>query len=396
MVAKIVKGQNFKGAIDYITDIYGKDKQKKGARLIYHSSGIPPNADNRMMAMLMDSYARKGDHNLGEPVRHFILSFSRWDSPKLTDELMTRIWLEFLTRMGYKDTENILARHKSAKNPHMHGLTTRVDSKGNVVSDAFEEGRAARVALELTKKYGLHISSGKVDVSRDRLRGKDKAKYKIYDAICAAKEKTENWKGFEDELAKDDIKMKLHVNNVTGKILGVSFSTDGFSFSGRQIDKSMTLAKLSEKYGDFIEIVHENVREHYEEKREAYLHRLPMSEYFTALRTTKTFDDIYPNGVPKLKLPNVRTAIGDSMYDKLVDQGDLIPSKDGNSDFVPLAVLLFVILTPYQPQSSVGGGGGGQSSGWGKKDDDDERWKFKFNMSVLHSKSKKPQYKPKR
>ena len=55
MVAKIVKGQNFKGAIDYITDIYGKDKQKKGARLIYHSSGIPPNVDNRMMAMLMDS-----------------------------------------------------------------------------------------------------------------------------------------------------------------------------------------------------------------------------------------------------------------------------------------------------------------------------------------------------
>lgn len=100
MVAKIVKGQNFKGAIDYITDIYGKDKQKKGARLIYHSSGIPPNADNRMMAMLMDSYARKGDHNLGEPVRHFILSFSRWDSPKLTDELMTRIWLEFLTRVS--------------------------------------------------------------------------------------------------------------------------------------------------------------------------------------------------------------------------------------------------------------------------------------------------------
>ena len=360
MVAKIVKGQNFKGAIDYITDIYGKDKQKKGARLIYHSSGIPPNADNRMIAMLMDSYARKGDHNLGEPVRHFILSYSRWDSPKLTDELMTRIWLEFLTRMGYKDTENILARHKSAKNPHMHGLTTRVDSKGNVVSDSFEEGRAARVALELTQKYGLHISSGKVDVSRDRLRGKDKAKYKIYDAICAAKEKTENWKGFEDELAKDDIKMKLHVNNVTGKILGVSFSTDGFSFSGRQIDKSMTLAKLSEKYGDFIEIVHENVREHYEEKREAYLHSLPMSEYFTALRTTKTFDDIYPNGVPKLKLPSVRTAIGDSMYDKLVEQGDLSPSKDGKSDFVPLAVLLFVILTPYQPQLSVGGGGGGQ------------------------------------
>ena len=68
----------------------------------------------------------------------------------------------------------------------------------------------------------------------------------------------------------------------------------------------------------------------------------------------------------------------------------------GKSDFVPLAVLLFVILTPYQPQLSVGGGGGGQSSGRGKKDDDDERWKFKFNMSVLHSKSKKPQYKPKR
>ena len=34
MIAKIVPGKNFKGAIDYITDIFGKDKQKKGARII--------------------------------------------------------------------------------------------------------------------------------------------------------------------------------------------------------------------------------------------------------------------------------------------------------------------------------------------------------------------------
>ncbi|MBQ0047197.1 MAG: hypothetical protein KBT33_06740, partial [Prevotellaceae bacterium] len=58
---------------------------------------------------------------------------------------------------------------------------------------------------------------------------------------------------------------------------------------------------------------------------------------------------------------------------------------DGNSDFVPLQLLLFIILDNYQPQLSLCGGGSSQSSGWGKKDDEDERWKFRFrfNMGIL-------------
>jgi len=396
MIAKIVPGSNFKGAIDYITDIYGKDKQKKGARIICHSAGIPPDADNKTMGLLLDAYARKGGHNLDEPVRHFILSFSKWDAQKLTDEFMSHIFQEFLFRMGYKNTEFVAARHQSKKNPHLHGITLRIDRDGNVVSDSFEEDRARRIALELTKKYGLHISSGKVDVSRDRLRGKDKAKYKIYDAVCAAMKKTDTWNAFESELKEDEISMKFHVNNVTGKLLGISFSTDGFSFAGSKVDKTLTLAKLEGHFGKLEEIVHESVHDHYELKRDEYLHRLPNNEYFTALRVIKPFEDLYPDGIPKWKLPDVRTSIGESLYDKLSEQGHVLPSKDDNSVFLPISVLLFVMLDNYQGQLSVGGGG--ESSKDKKKDDEDERWKFRFNMSVLKgrgsSKSKKSQFKP--
>ncbi|MCQ2258835.1 MAG: relaxase/mobilization nuclease domain-containing protein [Bacteroidaceae bacterium] len=397
MVAKIVTGGNFKGAIDYITDIYGKDKQKKGARIICHSAGIPPGADNRTMGLLLDAYARKGDHNIDEPVRHFILSFSKYDAPKLTDEFISLIFLEFLSRMGYRNTEFIAARHQSKKNPHLHGITLRIDRDGNVISDSYEEARAKRIALELTKKYGLHISSGKVDVSRDRLRGKDKAKYKIYDAVCAAMKKTDTWSAFEAELKENEISMKFHVNNVTGRLMGISFSADGFSFAGSKVDKTLTLSRLEEHFGKLNEIVHESVHDHYDQKREEYLHRLPNNQYFTALRLVKSFEDLYPEGVPDWKLPDVRTSIGDNYYEKLEENGHVIPSKDGKSVFLPLAVLLFVMLDNYQGQLSVGGGGGSSSEDR-KKDDEDERWKFRFNMSVLKGrspgKSKKPHYKP--
>lgn len=395
MIAKIVPGKNFKGAIDYITDIFGKDKQKKGAHIICHSDGIPPGADNRTMGILLDSYARKGDHNIREPVRHFILSFSRQDAPKLTDEFMSRILQEFLSRMGYENSEFVAARHRSVKNPHLHCITLRIDRDGNVVSDSHEKDKANRIALELTKKYGLHISSGKVDVSRDRLRGKDKAKYKIYDAVSAAMKTTDTWDKFYEALEKQDIQMKFHINNVTGKLLGISFSTDGFSFSGKQVDRSMTLAKLEEHFGKLNEIVHENVRNHYEAKRQIYLSSLPDNQYFTASRLIKTFDGIFPDGLPQWKLPNVRSSLGSILYDKSVEDGDIVPSKNGESDFVPIGLLLAILLDNYQPQLSVGGGGSSQSSGWGKKDDEDERWKFRFNMGILKGRVAGSKKKPK-
>lgn len=302
MIAKIVPGTNFKGAIDYITDIFGKDKQKKGARIICHSDSIPPGADNRTMGILLDSYARKGDHNIGDPVHHFILSFSKYDAPKLTDELMSRIFQEFLSRMGYKNTEFLAARHQSRKNPHLHGITLRIDRDGNVISDAFEIDKANRIALELTKKYGLHISSGKVDVSRDRLRGRDKAKYKIYDAVSAAMKNTDTWDKFYEALEKQDVQMKFHINNVTGKLLGISFSTDGFSFSGKSVDRSMTLAKLEEQFGKLNEIVHENVHDYYEDRWDEYINALPYDKRSSAMKLYKPFVDFFPNGVPELKL----------------------------------------------------------------------------------------------
>ena len=394
MIAKIVPGKNFKGALDYITDIYGKDKQKKGARIICHSTGIPPNADNRLMAQCLDAYAHKGNHNLKDPVRHFMLSFSRYDAPKLTDDLMSRILCEFLSRMGYKNAEFVAARHQSVKNPHLHCITLRIDKEGKTISDSMEREKAQRIALELTKKYGLYISSGKVNVSRDRLHGMDKAKYNIYDILCEAREHTDNWLEFESYLDERGVSMKFHVNNVTGKLLGVSFSDGKYSFSGRQIDRSMTLSNLSEQYGDIREIVHESVHEYYDRAREEYLRRAPNNKYFTLLRTLPTFDDLYPKGVPDIHLSSVKDAVDNIDYNELVRDGHIISSKDGKSEFMPLAILCAIILPPYQPQISMGGGSG-PGTGWrDKKDDDDEKWKFRVNVCMLQNKMRGKGKKP--
>ncbi len=44
------------------------------------------------------------------------------------------------------------------------------DNDGNTISDRNERLRSTRICKELTLKYGLHMSNGKENVKRDRLK----------------------------------------------------------------------------------------------------------------------------------------------------------------------------------------------------------------------------------
>lgn len=84
-----------------------------------------------------------------------------------------------------------------------------------------------------------------MNVKRDRLRGKDKVKYQIYDAIKAALPHCNCWSDLCDRLAKQGIGVNFKYNRNEGKIIGVSFTKNEISFSGSQIDRSMSFYKLN-------------------------------------------------------------------------------------------------------------------------------------------------------
>jgi hypothetical protein len=98
--------------------------------------------------------------------------------------------------------------------------------------------------MELTKRFGLYISSGKENVKRHRLKEPDKTKYEIYDAIKASLLKCRNWQELTTELKQQGITTDFRKNGNTDKIQGIRFGKGNYVFNGSRIDRSCSYSKI--------------------------------------------------------------------------------------------------------------------------------------------------------
>ena len=102
MIAKIVKGGNFRGVVNYILD------KEKDAKILVCDGLFSENKDK----IVMSFEAQSGmNPRVTKPVGHIALAFSREDKHRLTDRTMAGIALEYLERMGIKDTQALVVRH---------------------------------------------------------------------------------------------------------------------------------------------------------------------------------------------------------------------------------------------------------------------------------------------
>ncbi len=97
----------------------------------------------------------------------------------------------------------------------------------------------------MTERYGLTIGEGKQKVNRSRLRGEDKLRYEIFDAIKAVLPQSKKWKGFIAGLEQQDITTRFKTKGNTNVIQGIIFEKDGCSFSGSKIDRSCSFSRLN-------------------------------------------------------------------------------------------------------------------------------------------------------
>ena len=244
MMGDLKKRASFARVVNYVNN-------PKKARLI-DSKDVRLD-DNTSIARSMQGQADdKPGRKLKNPVYHISLDFAHEDAPKLTDALMVEIAREYMRRMGIVNTQYIVSRHTDREHQHLHIVANRVDNDGKTVSDSNDDVRNVKVCKALTREYGLHFSKGKMNVKRDRLRGKDKVKYQIYDAIKAALPHCNCWSDLCDRLAKQGIGANFKYNRNEGKIIGVSFTKDEISFSGSRIDRSMSFYKLDRLFGSRI------------------------------------------------------------------------------------------------------------------------------------------------
>ena len=235
MMAKITKGSDFKGVVDYILD------KNKGTQLVTFEGLFMENKETIAMSFNAQSQM---NGKVAKPVGHIALSFSKEDEPRLTNRVMGGIALEYMERMGINDTQFFIARHFDKEHPHVHIAFNRIDNNGNTISDRHERLRSTRICKELTLKYGLHMANGKDNVKRNRLKEPDKTKYELYDILKAEVGRCGNWNVLVANLKRQGVEVHFSHRGQTNEIQGVVFTKNGYRFNGSKVDRRFSYSKI--------------------------------------------------------------------------------------------------------------------------------------------------------
>ena len=234
MIGKIKKGKSFGGCIRYVM---GKDDAK-----ILESDGVLLGTNKEMIDSF--NYQSLLNPKIKQPLGHIALSFKPEDAPRLTDEFMTKIALEYMELMGIKNTQFLLVRHHNTDNPHCHLIYNRINYDGKVISSQNNFKRNEIATKKLKDKYGLTYAEDKSKTNVKKLHDPERVKYEIHNAVKAALKRSRTWWDLGKQLQKQGIGMTFKINRRTGKNEGLSFTKDGYTFKASDVNRQFSYSKL--------------------------------------------------------------------------------------------------------------------------------------------------------
>ena len=239
MIGKIRKGTSFGGCVRYVM---GKDNAE-----IIASDGVLL-GNNREITDSFN-YQCLLNPKIRQPVGHIALSFKPEDRPKLTDEFMAKIAMEYMELMGIRNTQFILVRHHNTDNPHCHLVYNRIGYDGKVISSQGDYKCNEIATKRLKDKYGLTYAEDKGKTNVAKLHDSERIKYEIHNAVKQALKRSKTWEELVVGLALQDVKLEFVGRSgkmkTAGDIQGIRFTKDGLTFKGSQISREFSFAKLN-------------------------------------------------------------------------------------------------------------------------------------------------------
>lgn len=235
MIAKIMKGSDFKGVVNYILN------DEKGTQIIDADGLFLENSETIAQGFIGQAQMNP---KVTKVVGHIALNFSKKDAPRLNNVVMAQIAREYMERMDIKDTQYIIGRHFDKEHPHVHIAFNRIDNNGKTISDRNDRFRSERVCKELTKKYGLHFANGKEQVKMDRLREPDKTRYELYQILKTEVGRCRDWKTLLERLERQGVGVQFKYKGQTDEIQGIVFSMNGYRFNGSKVDRQFSYSKI--------------------------------------------------------------------------------------------------------------------------------------------------------
>ena len=239
MIAKIHTGNNFGGLVNYANDIVKKDA------VVVASYGVSLTSNAAITASFKaQAKARSGVKNF---VGHISLSFSPNDKEKVNNDLMAQIAREYMRRMGIVNTQFVVFRHQDQPHPHVHIIYNRVNNDGDAIMGDCNFRKSAAITKALTREYGLTFGNGKKNVRRERLKGKDVIKYRIYDEVNASLKSCSSWQDLCKVLSPKGISLDF-VRDSDGSVRGVTFTDNdsNVTFAGGKIDNSLSFDSINQ------------------------------------------------------------------------------------------------------------------------------------------------------
>ncbi|MBR5395513.1 MAG: relaxase/mobilization nuclease domain-containing protein [Bacteroidaceae bacterium] len=243
MIAKIHTGNNFGGLINYANDIVKKDA------VVVASYGVSLASNAAIAASFKaQAKARPGVKNF---VGHISLSFSPDDKDKMSDDLMAHIAKEYMQRMGIINTQFVVFRHQDQPHPHVHIVYNRVNNDGDAINGDCNFRKSAAITKALTREYGLTFGKGKKNVRRERLKGKDVIKYRLYDEVTASLKDCHSWQELRNTLSVKGISLDF-TRGSDCSVRGVTFTDDEHqvTFAGGKIDHSLSFDSIENQMGN--------------------------------------------------------------------------------------------------------------------------------------------------
>lgn len=247
MMGKITKGGSFGGCVDYVTR---KKKDKPDGspcdewRLIDCIDVSIIEGREGIIESFEDNLAL--NPTLKNPVGHISLNFHANDKDKVDDNRMTEIARKYMERMGIVDTPYIVVRHLDKEYPHCHIVFSRINNHAETISDKNDFDRNRKVCLDLTKEYGLHISEGKRQTNVNKLRGAEKIRYEIFNAVDAVwnDKSVYTFEQFEAQLKASGVGIEYKCRRGSNEVQGLWYTRKGKRFAASKIDRRFNYGNI--------------------------------------------------------------------------------------------------------------------------------------------------------
>ena len=234
-------------ALDYIFR-----EGKLGNRLAFHNlCSREPKAIYEEMKVVSDYNSRCRNKFL-----RIEIGIAPKDEPRLNLTSVRNLASNFAIRMGLDNHQWVAVTHKDTDNMHIHIIANRISLYGEVYDTTFVSNRAARVAEELSRKYGLTIAK---EVKAERAHQKAKAnptreqmKQQVQQICYALLDKYKGggisgYSMFLYDLGRSGVTIE-RLKKKQGKIYGLKLAYRGQTFKASEIGREFSYRSLQKNF----------------------------------------------------------------------------------------------------------------------------------------------------